>query len=47
MNREQIECFKNTICIKCKNKNKQECELHQDIKGNLKCLYEEEEKDEC
>ena len=47
MDKNQIKEIKDSKCIKCKNKNSLKCEIHQKIDGNLKCLYEEEEKDEC
>ena len=46
MNREKIKEFKNRQCNKCKNRNSQKCEIHQDLNGELKCVDKEEEKNE-
>lgn len=38
--------FKEKICSKCKNRNNEKdlCNIVMNIKGELQCVYEEEER---
>lgn len=39
------ETYVRTLCSNCKNREKNLCEIRKDIKGTLKCVYYEKDKD--
>lgn len=39
--RSQIENFKRSNCINCKNKNSNLCNVTININGELQCIYKE------
>lgn len=38
------ETYTRTLCINCKNRNTDLCEIRKDIEGTLKCRYYEKDK---
>lgn len=39
-----IETYVRTICVNCKNRNTDLCEVRKDISDKLKCVYYDREK---
>ena len=39
------ETYVRTLCSNCKNRELDLCEIRKDIKGTLKCVYYEKDKD--
>lgn len=39
------ETYVRTLCSNCKNRKQDLCEIRKDIKGTLKCVYYEKDKD--
>lgn len=46
MSKETIyETYTRTVCSICKNKKLDLCNIRKNIKGNLKCVYYEKDKE--
>ena len=39
------ETYTRTVCSNCKNRNLNLCNIRKNIKGNLKCVYYEKDKE--